>query len=679
MRFPLPWIGEYTQLPQDEAAVSKAYTLSGSEVEGRETVEGETVLDFGITVNRPDCMNVYGLAREASVLLGQRLKPVETACAETGPPASDLTSVRVEAPDLCPRYSARVITGVRVGESPAWMQRRLLQCGLRPINAVVDTTNYVLVELGHPLHAFDMDTLQEHRIVVRRAGEGEKIVTLDEVERTLDPSRLVIADAARPVALAGVMGGTETGVTAATRNVLLEGAVFDPVNIRKTSKALSLRTDASHRFERGVDFEGPAYALDRCARLILEICGGTLAKGRIDVMKRPPRRKAIRLRHERLVGLIGLDIPRDRCAYILADLGFEVQEQADGVWRVTAPSHRVDVTREADLIEEVVRVHGLEDLVPQLPALVDPVGGAPAEQELEERLRDALSAAGCTEVIHMSMTSPELESAFGVVAEPMALRNPLSPQASILRTSLLGPMAACAARNRARGVRQLALFELGRVYLPQDGALPREERRAALLLYSDDPPGRWGDPPAFGLIHLKGKVEAALRRLGLQAGFAPADRPRFQPGLCLTVEAAGAELGVLGSLKPGLLEAAGLKSGAAHAAELSLEGVLALLREPSFKPFSRFPSVTRDFSFHMEKDVRWGDIEERLRGLALPDLVSVRLADCYEGKGVPEGRQSWTFSLVFQSNDRTLTEEDIAPVTPLVTGALRDAFGAVPR
>jgi len=679
MKFPLAWIAEYTELPPDEEAVARAYTLSGSEVEGRDVLEGESVLDFGITVNRPDCMNVYGLAREASVLFGKSLRPVQTACREEGPPIADLTSVSIEAPGLCPRYVARVITGVKVGESPAWMQKRLLQCGLRPINAVVDITNFVLMELGHPLHAFDMDTLAQKRIVVRRAVRDEKITTLDGVERALNPDRLVIADARRPVAIAGVMGGEDTGVIYATKNVLLEGAVFDPVSIRRTSKALALRTDASHRFERGVDFEGPLPALDRCARFILEICGGVLAKGLLDVCPAPRKPEAVRLRHSRLASLVGLEIPADRCVGILKALGFAVEAAGNSEWRVAPPSFRVDVSREADLIEEVVRIYGLQDLQPALPSLVDPVGGTPREQDQEEILRDALVACGLTECIHMSMTAPEVEKVFGTQPEPIALSNPLSPQSSVLRTSLLGPMAACAARNRARGARRVDLFELGRVYIPSGDRLPAEERRVAILTYADEPPARWGNSEPQGLLHLKGQVETALGKLGLETSFEPAEKAPFAKGLCLRVFGGGQILGHLGTVAPEALESLGLKSGFAHAAQIVLDGLESLAAEPAFQPLSRFPAVTRDFSFLVDDGVRWGDILEKLRGLSVKDLVGIHLVGCYTGKEIPEGRRSWTFSLVLQARDRTLSEEDTAPIASLVAGAMQEAFRAVQR
>ncbi|MGA9752923.1 MAG: phenylalanine--tRNA ligase subunit beta [Acidobacteriota bacterium] len=679
MKFPIGWIAQYVELPADEEAVARAFTLSGSEVEGRERVEGETVFDFNITVNRPDCMNVYGLAREASVLLGKPLRPPETDCAEAGPPVADLAGVAVEASDLCPRYRARVITGLRVGQSPAWMQKRLIQCGVRPINAVVDVTNYVLLEMGHPLHAFDMAKLAERRIVVRRARAGETILTLDGVQRKLDAERLVIADAVRPVALAGVMGGEETGVTEATADLLLEAAVFDPVSVRRTSRAFGMHTDASHRFERGVDPEGPVAALDRAARLIVELCGGGLAKGAVDVHPVPAGPRAVTLRHVRLEALLGMRVPPERCASILRSLGFGLEESAAKVWAVTVPSFRVDVSREADLIEEVVRIHGLEDLPSELPSGVDPVGGRPPEQALEERLRDLLWASGCSETIHMSMTDPVLEAAFGEGREPARLSNPLTPAFSVLRTSLLGPMAASLARNRARGARRASLFELGRVYPKGDDGAQRESSHLAILLYADAPPARWGTPRPPGLLELKGKVEAILERLGIRASFESSEGRPFAAGSCVAVQAGPVRLGRLGALDPKALEAAGLKSGAAYGAELDLGALSPLESQPRFASLSRFPSAVRDFSVMVDKRVPWGDLLGALKSLPLADLRSADLVDCYEGRGVPEGQRSVTFSLTFQAADRTLTEADVAPVADAVMGVLGPRFGATLR
>lgn len=337
------------------------------------------------------------------------------------------------------------------------------------------------------------------------------------------------------------------------------------------------------------------------------------------------------------------------------------------------------MSREADLVEEIVRVHGLQDLQPALPSLVDPVGGTSREQDQEETLRDALVACGLTECIHMSMTSPEIERAFGTAPDPIALANPLSTQHSVLRTALLGPMTACAARNRARGARRVDLFELGRVYLPSGDGLPAEERRAALLTYADEPPARWGDSEPPGLLHLKGRVGTALEKIGLTASFEPAEKAPFATGLCVRVLSGGRILGHLGTIAPEALESVGLKSGFAHAAEIVLEGLGELAAEPAFEPLTKFPAVTRDFTFLVEDSVHWGDILEKLRGLSLKDLVGIHLVGCYTGKEIPEGCRSWTFSLVLQARDRTLSEEDTAPIASLVAGAMQEAFGAVQR
>lgn len=678
MKFPVPWIAQFVDLPSDEEAVASAFTFSGSEVEGRDAVEGETVFDFNLTVNRPDCMNALGLAREAACLFNKLLKPPETACAESGPPVESLSSVTVEAPDLCPRYGARVITGVRVGVSPDWLRKRLVQCGLRPVNAVVDITNFVLLEMGHPLHAFDLDRLEGRAIVVRRARQGEKMLFLDGMERPLDPGHLVIADALRPVALAGVMGGEETGVTAATKDILLEGALFDPVSVRRTSKSLGLRTDASHRFERGVDAEGPRYALDRCARLVLEICGGTLAQGAWDVGEPLRARPAIHLRSALVHRLLGIDIPKARCESILAGLGFEVRPDGPDGWWITAPSHRVDIAREADLVEEIMRIHGLQDLPAVLPGMVDPVGGRPADLTLEELLRDSLAAAGFREAIHMSMAAPGLCSAAAPGLEPVPLANPLTPAASVLRTSLLAPILTAVARNRARGSRLVALFEVGRAYLPVPGSpRPREERRAGAVLFADDPPGRWGGAVGEGFLHFKGRVESALASAGFAVEFHPAEVEPYARGLCLEISLGGVTAGHLGTLSPALLDAAGIRGGQAQYAEWSLERLSPAT--PRFRPFSKFPPVVRDFSFLVPAAVPWVAVRAALEGLSLEFLQGLELVDVYDGEGVPDSMRSWTFSLVFQSNDRTLTEEDIAPQARRVAGVMCDALGGVQR
>jgi len=674
MRFPLAWLREFVTLPEDPDRVARAFTFSGTEVEGQEVVEGEVCLEFGITVNRPDCMCAFGLAREGAALFGAALKPPDTAVEREGPAVSDLAAVEVRDGALCPRYRALVLTGVRVGESPAWMRKRLLQCGLRPINAVVDATNYVLLEMGHPLHAFDLSQVEGRKVVVRTAAAGEKIRTLDGVERALKPDMLVIADARKAMAVAGVMGGEASGVTGRTVDLLLEGAVFHPVSIRRTAKALGLHTDASHRYERGVSMEGPVTALDRCARLILAHCGGRLASGEIDrVAPRAPA-APVPLRLNRIRAIVGMEIPPDRCSQILEALGFGVTRATADRWEVTVPAWRVDVTREIDLVEEIVRVHGLEDLPSHQPPVVDPVGGRPVSQRFEETLRDALAASGFSEAVNMSLSDPVLEAQLAPGAELVRLTNPMSETASVLRASLTAGLLAAAQRNRARGVRRLALFEIGHVF-SATGETHREEARAAVLLYDDDPPRRYGEPESRGILDLKGALERAfqLSRVGVQ--IVPGNGHPFAEGHALSLEVGGKSLGAAGTLDPSLMGVLGLR-GRAHVAEFALEALGGLVERPRFRPFSKFPAVVRDFSVLAPADVPWARLRAVLEGLSLAHLVSVGLVEAYGGRGLPPGMRSWTFSLAFQAPDRTLEDGDVKDVSAVVERALRESLGA---
>jgi len=674
MRFPLAWLREYAPLPDDPDQVARAFTFSGTEVEGREDVAGEVCLEFGITVNRPDCMNAFGLAREGAALFGASLTPPATSVASKGPPISGLAAVEIADGRLCPRYRARVLTGVRVGDSPAWMQKRLLQCGLRPINAVVDATNFVLLELGHPLHAFDLAQIEGRKIVVRTAAAGEKLRTLDGIERTLKNDTLVIADARKPVGIAGVMGGEASGVTARTVDLLLEGAVFNPVSIRRTAKTLALHTDASHRFERGVSMDGPVSALDRCARLILESCGGSLADGALDVIAPQPEAPPLTLRLRRIRSLVGMDIPAVRCAQILESLGFGILQRGDDLLEVAVPPWRVDVTREIDLVEEVVRIHGLEDLPSHQPAVVDPIGGRPAGQRLEESLRDGFAAAGFSEAVNMSLADPDLEAQIAPGASLVHLANPMSETASVLRASLAAGLLSAALRNRARGVRRLALFEVGHVFAAQ-GDLVVEEPRVAALLYEDDPPRRYGEPESRGLLDLKGALETVFRTAGIELSMVPGDLHPFAQGHGLSLRVAGAAIGGAGTVDPDLLDRVGLR-GRAYLAELGLGGLGGAAGRPRFRPFSKFPAVVRDFSFLTPADVSWARLRAALEGLTLTHLVSVGLVEAYGGRGLPPGTRSWTFSLAFQAPDRTLEDGDVKDVPAVVERTLRESLGA---
>jgi phenylalanyl-tRNA synthetase beta chain len=681
MRFPPSWIREYVKVPADDTALAAAFTLSGSEVEERLKVEGETVFDFGITVNRPDCMNVLGLAREASALFGAPLNPPGISYHAPTAESSVSGRVSVESPELCPRYRALLLTGVKPGPSPAWIQKRLVECGQRPINAVVDITNYVLLELGHPLHAFDLDRLAGQKIVVRTAREGESLAMLDGESRELPAGTLVIADAKAPVAVAGVMGGVETGVTFSTRNILLEGAVFDPISIRRTARRLGLHTEASHRFERGVDFHGPVMALDRAASLILENCGGEAAKEVTDVTARTPSQPRITLKGKTLNSVGGFHLPFERAAAILKSLGFSAVPEGEDALEVGVPSFRVDVSREIDLVEEVLRIHGMDAVPSRRPQVVDPVGGRPPALQLEEAARDILSASGFSETIHLTMTDPELEEAAALGGPPVPLDNPMSETASILRATLAGSLLSCAVKNRDRGTQEMSLFEIGFAFSAGSGEGKSivQSRRLALLDFVDDPPTSLHGNKPHGLLRLKGTLEVLAERLGICGlSFKKENAPAFAEGQGLAVLIDGKPIGSAGAISGRLLGRLSLR-GHAFVSEIRLDGLEGARKIPRFKPFSRFPSVVRDFSFVVDDHVEWEKIRNLFENLSLPHLVSVNLVDLYKGESVPQGKTSWTVSLVFRSEERTLEEKDLDSIPGRVEGALASEIGATLR
>src|SRR6266571_3381115 len=438
MKFSHEWLQTYVSIAEDPARAGERLTAAGLPLDGIEARDGDTVYDFDVFTNRPDCMNHLGVAREYAALTSAQLRPPDVSVQDGGRPTQECASVSVEAPDLCARYAARCVLGVRVGPSPQWLRRRLESIGQRAINNVVDATNFVLWEIGHPLHPFDLDRLEGRRIIVRRARSGERLTTLDGVARELTSEVLVIADGMQAVALAGIMGGEASGIGRATANVLLESAWFEPVPVRAAARALGLRTDASHRFERGADPEAVLPALDRAAQIIASIAGGTVTSRPIDVHPRPLPKRLIPFRPARARHLLGAAIPEDAMRGILERLGFVLSPGRDGAWSVSVPSFRRDVEREVDLIEEVARHRGYDAIPESLPVLPsDGEGRTPLDATLEAARR-AMQAAGLSEAINYAMVDGEDAGQFAPgAAAPLALTNPLQANAAFLRTSLL--------------------------------------------------------------------------------------------------------------------------------------------------------------------------------------------------------------------------------------------------
>lgn len=637
----------------------------------------DEILEFEIYPNRPDLMSVLGIAREVGILLGADVRSPDTALIEEGPDTGSLTSVTVEDAAGCPRYLARVLEGVTVGPSPALVRSRLAACGFRPISNIVDATNYVLLLTGQPLHAFDLDALGEERIVVRRARAGERIVTLDEQERQLDEADLVIADASRAQAIAGVMGGRASEVGAGTTRVLLESAFFDPLSVARTARRHQLRTEASARFERGADPEVVPAAAALCAEWIRRWAGGRVAAGAVDVGGAPPRR-TIRLRPARADAVLGAPIPSEATGRFLAGLGCEVGDAGDAL-DVVVPSWRPDLEREIDLIEELARLHGYD----RFPSTLPPArrGGLTSDQRLRRRIRAVMAGAGFTEVTLSTFAHRDDLDALGAPDDDALVRvsNPMTEDQRRLRPTLLAGLLRAAQHNAARGVRDVAMFEIGAVFTGwADGAdLPHEHISLGSLIAGEAGAASWHMPVrSIDALDAKGAIEALLAELGVGAwSIEPDAGMPFHPGRSARVLIGGDAAGVFGELRPSVARAFDLE-GAVAAFELALPVLIgAAATTLRIEPPSRFPPVLRDLTLAVDEDVEAGAVADAIRGAAGEHVESVALLDVYRGEQVGSGRKSLSFRLTFRAPDRTLRAEEADAARAAAADAAR-ALGA---
>jgi phenylalanyl-tRNA synthetase beta chain len=642
------------------------------------------ILEVEVTPNRPDCLAVAGIAREVAALTGGQYREPRVTLAEGGPPAATLGSVAIDEPELCPRYAARIITGVTVGPSPDWLARRLTAVGLRPINNVVDVTNYVLWELGHPLHAFDAALLAGRRIVVRRARPGEGLVTLDGQTRALTPDMLVIADADRAVAVAGVMGGANTEVGAGTRTVLLESACFKAGSVRRTARTLGLSTEASYRFERGADIEGLRLALDRAAALIAELAGGTVAPGVLDAYPRPrpPLRLALRL--ARIQQVIGACPAPAVVGRILRGLGFEARETSGG-FDVTVPSFRRDVGLEDDLVEEVVRVWGYGEIPSTLPAGTLTLTRRPRTLVAQDAVRRVLAAAGYQEAVTLSMVDPAYLAPLGFGADDprvVRLQNPLAADRSVLRPSLLLGLLEAMATNVRRQAADVRLFELGRVFEARaPGEQPAEDARVGLVLTGLRQPRAWFSGGAPGdVFDVKGAAELVVEALGrAEVQVEPLAAPFLEEGRAARLLVQGTAVGWLGELHPRVQGAFDLPAPV-FAAELSLDRLESLpARAVRHRALARFPAVERDLAVVLPAAVPAAEVERALRAMPAPWLRQVTLFDVYAGEQVGAGRKSLAYALWYQAEDRTLTDAEVNLAHREIVERLRAELGAEVR
>lgn len=640
----------------------------------------DVVFELEITPNRPDCLSLIGIAREIRAETGNPLKLPTVDLQESNINVRDLTSVTIDAPDLCPRYAARVIQGVKVTESPAWLQQHLASVGIGVINNIVDITNFVLMEYGQPLHAFDYDKLTENRIVVRRATEGEQITTLDEVERELTPDMLVIADAEKPVALAGIMGGYDSEITETTCDVLLESAYFNPSSVRATAKALGISTEASYRFERGTDPGVVLAALDRAAQLIAELAGGTVCEGTVDVYPGQQPLTQIQLRPERVNFVLGTTLEAAEMVQILNRLGFDVDTPGK-VYQVTVPTFRSDVTREIDLIEEIARVHGYDNIPTTLPKGDIPVPAPNSKTEVRRCIKHFLLAAGMMEAVNYSFCDPNCFDKIRLNANDplrntLQLRNPLSPEMSVLRTALTPSLLENAQHNRNHQIDSIALFETGSVFV-HDGEEKEPERVAGVLagqigegVYSD--PYR---PPDF--FDIKGLVEGMLEACGVvDWTLQKTDVPTFHPGRNAEVLMGDKRIGVFGEAHPEVLENYDLPYKA-YLFEFDLEGLADTATfAKRFEPISIYPKVARDLAIVVDKEILSDMPTELIYTTGGDSVDSVRLFDVYEGEQVPEGKKSLAYTITYHSATETLTDKAVNALHDKVVKRLNQELSA---
>jgi phenylalanyl-tRNA synthetase beta chain len=663
MKISVNWLKEFVEIARAPRELKSDLTMIGLNTESVAQVGDDFVLDVEVTTNRPDCLSHYGVARELATLYRQPLKKVEVSVQESGGPAQRVVSIEISDPDLCARYCGRVVQNVQVGPSPDWLAKRLEAVGQRPINNVADVTNYVLMELGHPLHAFDLSRLKQHKIIVRRAKHGEPLRTLDGVERTLTRENLVIADGTHPVALAGVMGGEESEISPTTRAVLLESAWFEPVSVRRTAKSQGLHTEASHRFERGADIQMAPLALDRSAALIQEIAGGEILEGIIDVYPRPWHARHLGLSRNENTRILGAEIPAEEVERILRSLGFQVARGDDENWRVSVPSFRVDVSREVDLVEEVARHAGYDCL----PARVRP---APPRVE-RDATRDKvittsslLVGLGYHEIIAPSMVDPAESERFSS-STPVVLANPLSQDASAMRTSAV-PSALRAVRwNLDRGTNDLMLFELGKTYRMGDEGVPHERRVLTLAATGHRRPASVFDSEAtLDFFDLKGDLEAILGSFEApELVFELSERPYFQQGRSGRMSSQGVELAVVGLIAQDLAREYKLRQEA-WVAEVDFERLLDFpLRSRKFQPISKFPAVERDFSLVLADNLPYARLSSAIADLALEEVWAFRPVDRFRGGSIPPGHYSLLLRVTFQSRTHTLTSEEVGELS----------------
>ena len=674
MRILPAWLREFVDVAADDRHLAEDLTAAGIAVESVAEEHGATIYEMDLTTNRVDAMNHYGVAREASAIYDVELKKVQPKLPQPGT-ISDFPIV-IEDVEGCARYTARIVRNVKIGSSPQHITQRLELLGSRPINNVADATNYELNELGHPTHAFDLDLLEGGTIIVRRARTGELLKTLDGVERKLTTDDLVIADAMKPVALAGVMGGLDSMITESTKNVLIESAWFDPATVRSMAKRHGMHTDASHRFERGADWGVTPLACDRVAEVILESAGGELPGERIDTIARRIEPAAIVLHRSEVNRILGIEFDEDEIQRILDRLGFGVTRESGGNFSVQVPTWRLDVEREVDLLEELARIYGYNKFPNTLPAFRGAVETLPDEPK-DAKVRETMLALGYNEAISITFISEPDAKTFGG-REPLAIANPQSDEAGYLRTSILPGLLKMVEYNLNRGSSNVRLFEAGEVFERMgDG---REERRQLGFAATGDAFVKSVHSPAqaYTFFHMKGDIEQLLAAFECSSLYFDAQTPEYlHPGRSARAVMDGETVALFGQLHPELATARKLRQEV-YLAEVSLDRLYRhALREPRYESISKFPAVERDFSFIFEDAVTFERIRGAANELRIHELQQFVPAEIYRGERVGAGKYSVLLHAEFQSKERTLRDDEVAQWSSQVIAKLQSLGGVL--
>jgi phenylalanyl-tRNA synthetase beta chain len=681
------WLKELTETRLSPDELRERLTMVGLAIDAVEQHSEDSVLDVEVPSNRPDCLSHVGIAREVAVIEKGRMHLPAGEQIKTEGRAESFTSVEIKDPDLCPRYAARLVRGVKIGPSPEWLAKRLETIGQRPINNVADITNYVLHELGQPLHAFDFEKLGGHRIVVRRAATGEKLKTLDGVERTLTADMLVIADAEKAVALAGIMGGEDSEISSATTDVLIESAYFNPQSVRQTARQLGMDTEASRRFERGADCEGVLKAQQRCVELICELAGGLATEDAIDVYPHPLPERAISLRPERVPALTSLTVEPAEIVRILTGLGFDLRGESDGRMSFKVPTWRIDVEQEEDLVEEVARHSDFKKIGEELPP--SNVSGEYQPGEMKQRsLRRALNALGFDEAINFSFIQQEsrielIPSLAGHEDAQPQLANPIIEDAAWMRGTLLPGLLNSVRHNFNHGIRDVRLFEIGRIFsISTAGELPQENLALGLVAtggaLEED---RAQAERELDFFDLKGALEAAVDWMNLSPlTFTAATVRHLRAGQSAQIKSGdGTAIGTIGRLAENVAAAYKFRQPV-YVLELDLGALLnGPVKTIQYSPLPRYPSVMRDISLLVNRNVALDEIFAAVRKQEVADCRSVRLVGTFEGGNIQSSKRSVTLRLEYRSDERTLRDEEVEEYHSRLTSRLLDTFGAEQR